>query len=151
MTVVKKFKDQNFQFMHLSFFLNEYRRGYVSNQEYRNGEQNAGNAENGGGGRGMLYSGECRQTFRRILLNILGKVAKHSEQCPQTFPGMLLNILRNVAKHSRECNKTFWGMSPNIAENVEKYSGECHKKLRGTWPNISGNVANFWCKGQGCI
>ena len=99
----------------------------------------------------MLYSGECRQTFRRILLNILENVAKHSEQCPQTFPGMLLNILRNVAKHSGECNKTFWGMSPNIAENVEKYSGECHKKLRGTWPNISGNVANFWCKGQGCI
>ena len=78
---------------------------------------------------GMLYSGECHQTFGGILLNIPG----------------------NVAKYSGECRQTFRGMSSNIPGNVAKYSGECHQKFWGTSPNIPGNVANFWCKGQGCI
>ena len=34
---------------------------------------------------GMLYSGECRQTFRGMLLNIPGNVLKHSGEYRQTF------------------------------------------------------------------
>ena len=30
---------------------------------------------------GMLYSGECRQTFRGMLLNIPGNIVKHSGEC----------------------------------------------------------------------
>ena len=41
---------------------------------------------------GMLYSGECCQTFR----------------------GMLPNIPGNVAKYFGECRKKFWGIFENI-------------------------------------
>ena len=41
-----------------------------------------------GGGGGVLYSGDCHQTFRGILPNIPGNVAKHSGECHQTFRGM---------------------------------------------------------------
>ena len=75
---------------------------------------------------GMLYSGECGQTFRGMLQNIPGNVAKHSGECPQIF---------------RECGQTFRGMSSNIPGNVAKYSGECRKTFRGMSPNIQGNVA----------
>ena len=51
---------------------------------------------------GMLYSGECRQTFWGMSPSIPGNALKHSGECPQTF----------------------WGMSPNIPENVVKHSGE---------------------------
>ena len=34
---------------------------------------------------GMLYSGECRQTFWGMLLNIPGNVAKNSQEYFQTF------------------------------------------------------------------
>ena len=34
---------------------------------------------------GMLYSGECPQTFRGILPNIPGDVAKHFGECNRTF------------------------------------------------------------------
>ena len=86
--------------------------GYVYNQEYRNGERNEGNAGIGG----MLYSGECRQTFQGMSPNIPGNVAKHSEECRQIF---------------RKCRQTFRGMSSNIPENVPKYSGEYHQRFRG--------------------
>ena len=49
---------------------------------------------------GMLYSGECPQTFRGMLPNNPGNVVKYSEECPQTFRGISPNIPRNVAKHS---------------------------------------------------
>ena len=49
------------------------------------------------------HSGECPQTFRRMLPNIPGNIAKHSEECRQTFPG-------NITKHSGECCQTFQGM-----------------------------------------
>ena len=78
---------------------------------------------------GMLYSGECCQTFRGMLLNIPGNVLKHSGECPQTFWGMSLNILGNIAKHCGECRQIFRIMSSKIP----------------------GNVANFSCKRQGCI
>ena len=48
--------------------------------------------------RGMLYFGECRQTFRRMS---------------SIIPG-------NFVKHSGECRQTFWGLSPNIPENILK-------------------------------
>ena len=44
----------------------------------------------------MLYSGECRQTFRGMLPNIPGNVVKHSVECRQTFRGMSSNISGNV-------------------------------------------------------
>ena len=48
-----------------------------------------GNGTQGNRGMGgMLYSGEYRQTFRGMLLNIQGNVAKHSGEYPQTFRGM---------------------------------------------------------------
>ena len=58
-------------------------------------ERNAGNAGNWG----MLYSGEC----------------------PQTFWGISPNLPGNVVKHSGECRQTFWEMSPNIPGNVAKH------------------------------
>ena len=88
----------------------------------------------------MLYSGECRQTFRGMLLNIPQNVAKHSEGCPQTFQGMSPNIPGNVVKHSGECYQTFRGMSPNIPGNVLKHSGECLPTFQGISSKIPGNV-----------
>ena len=58
---------------------------------------------------GMLYSGECRQTFWGMSPNIPGNVAK----CPQTFQGMSSNIPGNVANYFGKCRQIFWGM-PNI-------------------------------------
>ena len=105
---------------------------------------------------GMLYSGECPQTFwgmlqtfRGISPNILGNVIKHSGECCQTFQGpqifrwMLPNITRNVLKHSRECPQTFWRISSNILGNVTKHSGECHQTFWGMSPNITGNVLKY--------
>ena len=75
---------------------------------------------------GMLYSGECRQTFREMLLNIPRNVVKHSGECRQTFrrkssniQGMLLNFLGNVATHSGECPQTFRGILPIFGVNEE--------------------------------
>ena len=59
---------------------------------------------------GMLYSGECPQTFQGISPNILGIVAKHSGKCSQTFRGMSSNIPWNIVKHSGGCSQTFRGM-----------------------------------------
>ena len=36
----------------------------------------------------MLYSGECRQTFREMSPNILGNVTKHSREYHQRFHEM---------------------------------------------------------------
>ena len=65
---------------------------------------------------GMLYSGECGQTFL----------------------GMSSNIPRNVVKHSGECRQIFWGVSPYIPGNVAKYSGECPRKIQRIFEN------NMW-------
>ena len=90
---------------------------------------------------GMLYSGECPQTFwgmpqtfRGISPNILGNVIKHSGECCQTFQGMSSNIPVNVAKHYEECPQTFRRISPNILGNVAKHSGECRPIT----------IVNFW-------
>ena len=37
---------------------------------------------------GILYSAECRQTFRGMFSNFLVNVLKHSGECRQTFRGM---------------------------------------------------------------
>ena len=92
---------------------------------------------------GMLYSGECPQTFRGMSPNIPGNVRKHSGECPQTFRGMSSNILGNIANHSRECPQTFWGMSSNILGNVAKHSRECPQIFRGMSPNIPGYVTKL--------
>ena len=108
---------------------------------YKTRNTGTGNGMRGTRGMGgMLYSGECRQTFWEMLQNIPENVAKMSS-----------NIPGNVAKHSGVCHKTFRGMSPNIPGNVTKYSGKCRQTFRGTSPNIPANVANFWCKEHGCI
>ena len=70
----------------------------------------------GNGMRGTRGIGEC---------NIPGNVAKHSGECPQTFRRMLLNIPGNVTKYSGESRQIFWGMSSSIPGNVAKHSGEC--------------------------
>ena len=74
---------------------------------------------------GMLYSGECCQTFRGMLLNIPGNVLKHSGECCQTFLGMSSNIPGNDGKYSGACHKTFQGISPVIPGYVIKHSEEC--------------------------
>ena len=108
---------------------------------YKTRNTGTGNGMWGTRGTGrMLYSGECRQTFRGMLLNIPQNVAKHSEGCPQTFQGMSPNIPGNVVKHSRECYQTFRGMSPNIPGNVLKHSGECLPTFQGISSKIPGNV-----------
>ena len=91
---------------------------------------------------GMLYSGEYRQTFRGMSLNILGNVGKLSGECRQTFRGMSPNIPENVAKYSGECLQTFRGMSSNIPGNVLKHSGECHQTLQGISSKIPRNAHN---------
>ena len=97
---------------------------------YKTRNTGTGNGMRGTRGMGgMLYSGECRQTFWEMLQNIPENVAKMSS-----------NIPGNVAKHSGVCHKTFRGMSPNIPGNVTKYSGKCRQTFRGTSPNIPGNV-----------
>ena len=58
---------------------------------------------------GILFSGECHQTFWGMSPNILGNVAKHSGECRQTSQEMSSNIPGNVLKHSGECHKTFRG------------------------------------------
>ena len=75
---------------------------------------------------GTLYSGECRQTFRRMLLNIPGNVAKHSGECHKTFRGMSSNILGNIAKHSGECRQTFRGMLPIFGVKEHNYWAGSH-------------------------
>ena len=108
---------------------------------YKTRNTGTGNGMWGTRGTGrMLYSGECRQTFRGMLLNIPQNVAKHSEGCPQTFQGMSPNIPGNVVKHSGECYQTFRGMSPNIPGNVLKHSGECLPTFQGISSKIPGNV-----------
>ena len=77
-------------------------------------------------------SGECRQTFRWMLLNIPGNIAKLSGGNVTKYSGkMSSNILGNAAKDSGECRQTFRGMLPNISGIVAKHSGECRQ---------------FWCK-----
>ena len=100
----------------------------MKNQEYRNGERNAGNA---GNWENII--------FRGMSPNIPGNVLKHSRECDQIFGGMLPNILGNVpevpgnaGKYSRECRQTFWRMSP-------KHFGECLQTFREMSPNIPGN------------
>ena len=70
---------------------------------YKNRNTGTGNGMHGTRGMGgMLYSGECRETFWRMSRNIPGNVLKHSGECRQTFRGMLPNLPGNVAKHSGE-------------------------------------------------
>ena len=79
---------------------------------YKNRNTGTRNGMRGTRGMGvMLYSGECRQIFRRMSPNIPENVAKHSGECPQTFPGMSPIFPGNVLKHSEECRQTFRGMS----------------------------------------
>ena len=91
---------------------------YVENQEYRNGEQNVGNA----GDRGNVI-------FRGFSPKILGNVAKHSGEYPKTFRGILSNIPGNVLKYSWEYCQTFPGMPPNIPEDIAIHSEECRQCL----------------------
>ena len=99
---------------------------------YKTRNTGTGNGMRGTRGMGgMLYSGECPQTFRVMLLNILRNVTKHFGECHQIFRGMSSNIPGNVAKHSGECHQTFKGMSPNIPENVIKNSGERQQTFQG--------------------
>ena len=59
---------------------------------------------------GMLYSGECPQTFRGMSPNIPGNIAKHSGEYRQIFRGMSPNILGNALEKSREDSKIICGM-----------------------------------------
>ena len=102
--------------------------------------------------RGMLYSGECRQTFRGMLPNIPGNVLKHSGECPQTFRGMSPNIPGNVAKHSWECCQTFRRMSKKIPGNVLKHSEECHQTFWGMSSKIQRIFENnLWHVVKHCV
>ena len=69
---------------------------------------------------GMLYSGECGQTFLGMSSNIPRNVVKHSGECRQIFRGMSPNILGSVAIHSGECRQIFRGMSSKNPENIRK-------------------------------
>ena len=103
---------------------------------------------------GMLYSGECRQTFSERLPNIPANVLKHSGECHQTFRGMSSNVPGNVAKHSGECHQTFWGMLSNIPGNVAKHSREYvlkhsvvfHQAFREMLPIFGVKKDNYWAE-----
>ena len=68
--------------------------GYLYNQEYRNGEQNAGNAGN---------AGNARIPGNVIIL---------------TFRGMFQRIPENFEEDSGECSRGFRGMFKRIPGNV---------------------------------
>ena len=111
---------------------------------YKTSNTGTGNGMRGAQGmRGMLYSGECHQTFRSMLPNIPGNVLKHSGECRQTSRSMLPNIPGNVAKYSGECPQTVREIFPNIPGNVAKDFQECPQTFRGMLPNIPWNVVNF--------
>ena len=59
---------------------------YCTEAMYKPRNTGTGNGMQGMGG--MLYSGECRQTFRGMYSNIPGNIVKHSRECSQTFRGM---------------------------------------------------------------
>ena len=60
---------------------------------YKNRNTGTGNGIRGTRGMvEMLYSGECRQTFRGMSSNIPGNVPKHSGECRQIFRGTAQNI-----------------------------------------------------------
>ena len=102
--------------------------GFVSSNKAMYKTRNTGTMNGMRGTRGMggmLYSGECRPTFRGMLLNIPGNVLKHSGECHKAFRGTSPNIPGNVTKYSGECHKTFWRMSSKIPGNVAKHSREC--------------------------
>ena len=67
---------------------------------------------------GMLYSGECRQTFRKMSLNIPGNVTKHSGECRQIFRGMSPNIPENV-KNFGENN--LWHVVKHSVESIKGF------------------------------
>ena len=68
----------------------------MSDQEYRNGERNAGNAGN-----------RVNVIFWGMLPNFPGNVVKHSGECPQTIQRIFENNLGLVVKHSVESMKAF--------------------------------------------
>ena len=68
---------------------------------------------------GMLYSGECPETFRGMSPNIPGNVLKHSGECPQTFRGMSPNILGNVVKIFGENN--LWHVVKHSVESIKGF------------------------------
>ena len=74
---------------------------YCTEAMYKTRNTGTGNKMQGMGG--MLYSGECRQTFWGMLLNIPGNVAKHSGECRQHSG----ECSQNVLKHSGKCRQTF--------------------------------------------
>ena len=78
---------------------------------YKNRSTGTGNGMLGTRGMGgMLYSGECRQTFRGTSPNVPGNVLKHSGECPQTIQIILENNLWHVVKHPVESMKAFGWM-----------------------------------------
>ena len=70
---------------------------------------------------GILYTGECHQTFQVMSQNIPENVTKHSGECHQTFRGMSPNIPGNVIKNSREYPQTFRGMLPIFGVKEDNY------------------------------
>ena len=77
---------------------------------YKTRNTGTGNRMQGTRGiRGMLYSGECRQTFREMSPDIPGNVLKHSKDIPG-----------NVVKYYGECRQTFRGISSKNPENIRK-------------------------------
>ena len=87
--------------------------GYLYNQEYRNGEQNAGNA------------GNARIPGNVIIL---------------TFRGMFQRIPGNVQEGPGECLKRFWGMFEENPGNAHEDSGECLRGFRGMLKKNPRNV-----------
>ena len=75
---------------------------------------------------GMLYSGECHQTFPGMSPNIPGNVIRHSGECHQTFRGMSSDIPGNVIKHSRECPQTFREILPIYGVKEDNYWAGSH-------------------------
>ena len=72
---------------------------YFSSAMYKTWNTGTGNGMRGTRGiEGMLYSGKYRETLRGMSSNILAIVAKNSGECRQTFRGILLKIPRNAHK-----------------------------------------------------
>ena len=87
------FLEQNivedlFPVLDKSKIYNQYKSNFFWGM-FKNRNTGTGNKMRGVWGMGgMLYSGECCQTFWGMLPNVLGNVAKYSGECCKTFQGM---------------------------------------------------------------
>ena len=107
---------------------------------YKTRNKGTGNGMRGTRGiGGILYSGECRQTFRGMYSNIPRNVFQHSGESHQRFRGISPNIPGNpnipghVVKHSGECWQTFFYIYIYMYINESMDIYKRNRNLESSW------------------